>query len=74
MSDIHSETVAYVRDTMLPEREPPGSTTGAVGWMRDNLFSGWFNSILTVLALIFIAWIASVAVPWAWAPLGTPHR
>ncbi len=32
MSDTHAETVAFVRDTMLPEREPPASTTGgAVG-------------------------------------------
>ena len=25
MSEMHAETVGYVRDTMLPEQDPPAS-------------------------------------------------
>ncbi len=55
MSNTHSDTVAFVRDTMLPQQEPPSSSVGAVGWMRTNLFSGWFNTVLTIVSLGFIS-------------------
>jgi len=35
----------------LPSQPPPASSVGVVGWMRSNLFSGWVNSILTVIAI-----------------------
>ena len=30
---------------------PPHSQTGVVGWMRLNLFSSWYNSVLSVAAV-----------------------
>ena len=57
-----SET--FVRTGMLPEREPPASSVGALGWARTNLFSGWFNTVLTLLSVIFIVWLLSGVVPW----------
>ena len=39
------------------EKAPPLSTAGVIGWMRANLFDGWFNSMLTVISLLFIGWI-----------------
>ncbi len=59
---------SYVRTEMLPEKAPPPSTTGVIGWMRANLFDGWLNSALTVISLLFIAWVARHAVPWIWSP------
>ena len=39
-----------------PSLPPPRSETGAVGWMRANLFSTWYNGALTVvLAILIIA-------------------
>ena len=38
--------------TVLP---PPRSETGAVGWMRSNLFSAWYNSAMTVTVSIVLA-------------------
>jgi len=64
MSDTHAESVAYVRDTMLPEKEPPGREVGAIKWMRENLFSGWFNAILTIVSLYVIGWILLHLAPW----------
>ncbi|KKK98920.1 hypothetical protein LCGC14_2637920, partial [marine sediment metagenome] len=52
MSDTHSESIAYVRDTFLPEAPPPSAEAGAVKWMRENLFSGVFHSILSVVAVL----------------------
>ena len=68
MSEMHAETVGYVRDTMLPEQDPPATSVGAIGWLRGNLFSGWFNSAMTILALIFIYWVLSIIVPWTFSP------
>lgn len=46
-------------------REPPASQVGAVGWMRQNLFSTPFNSVLTLLS----GWLLVIAVPalFEWA-------
>ncbi|MEH6650117.1 MAG: amino acid ABC transporter permease [Motiliproteus sp.] len=38
-----------INDTKLPDLPPPGSTTGVVGWLRKNLFSTPFYSLLTLL-------------------------
>ncbi len=37
------------------ERKPPATSVGVLGWLRANLFNGWFNSILTILAL-YLLW------------------
>eukprot|EP01035_Chromulina_nebulosa_P034385 gene34385-46117_t len=37
--------------------KPPGSSTGAVAWIRQNLFSSVPNSIMTLLSIAFLAWI-----------------
>ncbi|MFD0980389.1 amino acid ABC transporter permease [Tropicimonas aquimaris] len=63
MSNTH-----YVRSEMLPEQEPPAATTGAIGWVRENLFSSAFNSIVTLLALAFIYWLLAQALPWMVSP------
>ncbi|WP_134680237.1 amino acid ABC transporter permease [Paracoccus ravus] len=64
MSDTHAQTVAFVRDTMLPPEPPPVSESGAVKWLRENLFSGPLNIALTLLGL-FILWLLfSTLWPW----------
>ena len=35
MSELHAETVPFVRDTMLPQAAPPARQSGAVLWLRD---------------------------------------
>lgn len=66
MSDTHAQTVAYVRDTMLPPSEPPIAERGVVKWMRENLFSSWLNAILTVLGLLALWSLLAGIVPWFW--------
>ncbi|TCP40459.1 amino acid ABC transporter permease [Rhodovulum marinum] len=64
MSGTHAHTAAYVRDTMLPEQAPPATSVGVLGWMRANLFSNWFNAILTLLSVAFIYQVLAAILPW----------
>ncbi len=53
------------KDQMLRERPPPAATVGVLGWMRENLFSGWANTVLTLIAL-YILWLAIPSlIEWA---------
>ena len=66
MSNTHAHTVAYVRDTMLPEQAPPLRESGAVKWLRENLFAGWLNTLLTLGSLLVIWWSLAAIGPWLW--------
>ena len=70
MSDIDSQTAlhraeartlntAFVRTEMVQAQRPPASEVGVVGWMRKNLFDGWFNTILT----LFVLWLLYLIIP-----------
>ena len=58
----------FVRTEMLPEKEPPVLQIGVVAWIRQNLFSGPVNTLVSALTLIFIIFIASILLPWLAAP------
>jgi general L-amino acid transport system permease protein len=51
--------ISYVRMEMEEEAPPPTRDSGAIGWLRQNLFSSWLNTLLTLIA----AWIIWVVVP-----------
>ena len=55
---------AAVTANAMPPPPPPASTVGYVGWLRKNLFSSWFNSILTVVLALALAWLAVNVVGW----------
>ncbi len=55
---------SYVRDEMLPELPPPATEVGIIGWMRENLFSGWLNTILTLIGIAIVYMAVSAALPW----------
>jgi general L-amino acid transport system permease protein len=64
VSDTHAQTVAFVRESMVPAAEPPASEAGVIHWLRENLFSGWFNILATILSVAFIVWVLSHILPW----------
>ncbi|WP_377511165.1 amino acid ABC transporter permease [Octadecabacter sp. R77987] len=64
MSETHAQTVSYVRDSMLPEQAPPITETGAIKWIRENLFSSWLNGILTVISIYVIYVVLAGVLPW----------
>lgn len=45
--------------------KPPITSVGLIGWARNNLFNGVFNSILTLLTLFFLYKVIPPLVRWA---------
>ena len=64
MSELHAHSALFVRQEMLPPSDPPALETGAVKWLRENLFSGWMNTVLTILGLAAIFYLLKLALPW----------
>ncbi len=57
------------------EIKPPLTDIGVLGWMRANLFNGWFNSVLTLLVLYLLWLTIPPLINWAfisgtWSPTG----
>ena len=48
----------------LPDKPAPIKTEGLVAWLRDNLFNGVLNSILSLVALALVLWILPPALNW----------
>ena len=44
---------------------PPRSETGVVGWLRENLFSTWYNTLLTVISAAVIVLALVYGLRWA---------
>ncbi len=51
-------TVSYVQGAPVEALPPPVRLTGTIGWLRDNLFSSWLNTAITIALVALIAWIA----------------
>ena len=64
MSDKPS--IGFVRHEPISPSPPPVQQAGVVKWMRENLFSNWINSILTILSIYFVAKIILASTPWMW--------
>lgn len=45
--------------------KPPLTSVGALGWMRSNLFSSFWNSVFTLVTLYFLGKIIPPFVQWA---------
>ena len=48
-----------------PQLAPPVDDSGALGWVRRNLFSSWLNGITTIVLIAAIGWILSGFLEWA---------
>lgn len=45
--------------------KPPVITVGVIGWVRTNLFNGWFNSLLTLAMLFLLGKTLPPFIRWA---------
>jgi len=50
--------------TATSER-PPVTEVGALGWLKKNLLSTWYDTLLTVGSLAFIYWVLRGFIEWA---------
>ena len=58
------QDLAFVRTAMLAPELPPASQRGAVKWVKENLFTGPLNSVLTILALLSLYYLVRLSLPW----------
>ena len=63
---VQSQTGSIVR--------PPPDPPGPLKWLRDNLFSSWLNSILTIFSGALLYFVLSGSLRWAvtqadWTPV-----
>lgn len=59
-----TDTPSFTRTEMLQPLPPPITERGAVKWLRENLFSGPLNTILTLLGLSVIWYLLQAVFPW----------
>ena len=48
-----------------PDLPPPPMSVGALAWLRNNLFSDWFNALLTLLAAYLVWLLIPPLLQWA---------
>ena len=48
-----------------PDLPPPPMSVGALAWLRNNLFSDWFNTLLTLLAAYLVWLLIPPLLQWA---------
>ena len=58
---------------------PPSTKISAFSWLQKNLFSSWYNSILTIISILLLYWIISGLLQWLfteaqWGVLGANLR
>jgi general L-amino acid transport system permease protein len=46
-------------------RPPPGTSSGVLGWLRQNLFSNWINTALTLLSAVLLWYTIPPFIEWA---------
>ena len=45
--------------------KPPVTQVGIIGWVRTNLFKGWFNTLLTIITVYLLWIIVPPLISWA---------
>ena len=56
MTDETVTTPTFVRAQLVETLAPPLSSVGFIGFLRQNLFNGWFNTLLTLFSL-YLVWL-----------------
>jgi general L-amino acid transport system permease protein len=44
--------------------KPPRTEVGLLGWLKKNLFSTWYNALLTVISVVFIYVVLRAIITW----------
>jgi general L-amino acid transport system permease protein len=65
MTDTNnSNKMGIVSGVKLPDMDPPASTVGMIGWSRNNLFDGWFNTLLTLAGAFLLLTVVPPILNW----------
>ena len=55
---------AFAKEPSTTFKPPPRTQVGVLGWLRENLFSNWYNSLLTVISILIIYKVIAVLYQW----------
>lgn len=55
---------SFVRIEMLKSEAPPTMEGSVLGWIRNNLFRGPWNSLLTIVFGLLIVYVLAEILPW----------
>ena len=58
-------SIAATPGQVVTRAKPPVASVGVVGWVRQNLFSGWLSTAVTLLLLYLIIRVAVSFIDWA---------
>jgi general L-amino acid transport system permease protein len=58
-------SVAFLRTAPEPDLEAPIFERGALAWLRENLFSGFWSGLLTVALVLLALWLLPDLIGWA---------
>ena len=61
---MQEHDTSWVRTEMVLAQAPPRSEAGSAAWVRKNLFATPADSIITVVALLFVAWLLPQILGW----------
>jgi len=45
--------------------KPPPTEVGLLGWLKKNLFSTWYNVLITIFSIVFIYFVLRLVITWA---------
>lgn len=45
--------------------KPPTTSVGVIGWLHQNLFSSWFNTLLSIVSFAFLYFVGRAVLTWA---------
>ena len=65
MSDLSTTTdtrIGFVRNAIIAPLPPPLASSGAIRWLRANLFSSVFNILLTAFCVLLLVWLVPPAL------------
>ena len=60
-----SHDLSFVRTEMEPTQKPPASQQGTTHWLHKNLFATPTDAALTIVGVLFIAWLLPPFIRWA---------
>ena len=64
MSERDAKSIAFVRETSLPQALPPAAERGIYTWCRENLFATPANGLLTLVSFYVIYLVLTSTMPW----------
>lgn len=57
--------IVSIDQAYIDSIKPPVAKRGVIGWLKKNLFDGFFNSVLSIIILAFLVWFLPPFIKWA---------